>query len=60
MKAVSKKQPRAQSLWRLYLVVGVLLSMLALLVGRVVSLQVLDTERGHQFLQNQGAMRGSG
>lgn len=31
--------------------------MLALLVGRVVSLQVLDTERGHQFLQNQGAMR---
>jgi cell division protein FtsI (penicillin-binding protein 3) len=37
--------------------VGVLCSLLALLVGRVLSLQVLDMERGHQFLQDQGAMR---
>jgi len=31
--------------------------MLALLVGRILSLQILDTERGHEFLQDQGAMR---
>jgi cell division protein FtsI (penicillin-binding protein 3) len=49
------KQPL--SLWRFYLVVGVLCCLLALLVGRVLSLQVLDLERGHEFLQNQGAMR---
>lgn len=46
-----------QSMWRLYLVAGVLLSLVALLVGRVLSLQVLDTERGREFLQNQGEMR---
>jgi len=43
--------------WRFYLVVGVLCSMLALLTGRVLSLQVLDTDRGYQFLQGQGEMR---
>ena len=32
--------------WRLYLVLVVLSSLLALLVGRILSLQVLDTERG--------------
>jgi cell division protein FtsI (penicillin-binding protein 3) len=31
--------------------------MLALLTGRVLSLQVLDTDRGYQFLQGQGEMR---
>ncbi|MBE9539816.1 MAG: penicillin-binding protein 2 [Proteobacteria bacterium] len=31
--------------------------MLTLLVGRVLSLQVLDTDRGYQFLQGQGEMR---
>ncbi len=51
----NKSQPI--SIWRFYLVVGVLCSLLALLVGRVLSLQVLDLERGHEFLQNQGAMR---
>ena len=50
-----KKQPI--SVWRFYLVVAVLCSLLALLVGRVLSLQVLDMERGHEFLQDQGAMR---
>ena len=50
-----KKQPI--SVWRFYAVLGVLCSLLALLVGRVLSLQVLDTERGRQFLQDQGAMR---
>jgi cell division protein FtsI (penicillin-binding protein 3) len=43
--------------WRYYLVIGLLCSMLALLVGRVLSLQVLDTERGRAFLQSQGAQR---
>lgn len=51
----NKSQPI--SAWRFYLVVGVLCSLLALLVGRVLSLQVLDMERGHEFLQDQGAMR---
>jgi cell division protein FtsI (penicillin-binding protein 3) len=43
--------------WRFYVVVGVLCSLLALLVGRILSLQVLDTEHGRQFLQNQGERR---
>ena len=43
--------------WRLYLVLVVLSSLLALLVGRILSLQVLDTERGRAFLQNQGERR---
>jgi len=51
----NKSQPI--SIWRYYLVVGVLCSLLALLVGRVLSLQVLDMERGHEFLQDQGALR---
>jgi len=38
-------------------VAAVLCAMLALLVGRILSLQILDTERGHEFLQDQGAMR---
>ncbi len=45
------------SLWRFYLVVGVLCCLLALLVWRVLSLQILDLEHGHEFLQDQGAMR---
>ena len=52
-----KKKVQPVAVWRFYLVVGVLCSLLALLVGRVLSLQVMDTERGRQFLQNQGAMR---
>ncbi len=39
------------------MVAAVLCAMLALLVGRILSLQILDTERGHEFLQDQGAMR---
>jgi cell division protein FtsI (penicillin-binding protein 3) len=31
--------------------------MFAVLVGRVLSLQILDIERGHEFLQDQGEMR---
>jgi cell division protein FtsI (penicillin-binding protein 3) len=45
------------SVWRFYLVVGVLCCLLALLVWRVLSLQILDLEHGHEFLQDQGMMR---
>ena len=44
-------------LGRFYLVAAVLSVLLLLLVGRVLSLQIIDTERGYEFLQDQGAMR---
>ena len=43
--------------WRFYVVLFFLCSMLALLVGRILSIQVLDTDRGYRFLQGQGEMR---
>ena len=43
--------------WRFYLVLALLVTLLVLLVGRILTLQVLDTERGAEFLQSQGAMR---
>ena len=43
--------------WRFYLVLGLLGCLMALLVGRVLMLQVLDTENGREFLKKQGAMR---
>ncbi len=55
MKRAAEKKPEA--LIRFYLVVAVLGILLALLVGRVLSLQIIDTERGYEFLQDQGAMR---
>jgi cell division protein FtsI (penicillin-binding protein 3) len=45
------------TLWRLYLVAGVLSFLFVLLVWRVLSLQILDMEHGREFLQGQGAMR---
>jgi len=54
---VRKKQIQAVGPWRFYMVLVILLSLLALLIGRVLSLQVLDTDRGYQFLQGQGEMR---
>ncbi|MFU8764516.1 MAG: peptidoglycan D,D-transpeptidase FtsI family protein [Haliea sp.] len=50
------RQP-AVAPWRFYLVALALLALLALLVGRVLSLQVLDTDRGRSFLQSQGDNR---
>lgn len=55
MRRAGKKNP--ESLLRFYLVVAVLCVLLALLVGRVLSLQIIDTERGYEFLQDQGDMR---
>lgn len=43
--------------WRFWLVGGLLLVLLGLLVGRLVLLQVLDRDRGADFLREQGAMR---
>jgi cell division protein FtsI (penicillin-binding protein 3) len=51
----AKLQPVA--VWRLYALVVVLVTLMALLIGRVLSLQVLDVDRGHDFLQSQGEMR---
>ena len=55
MRRAGKKNP--ESVLRFYLVVAVLCTLLALLVGRVLSLQIIDTERGYEFLQDQGDMR---
>ncbi|MEH6590084.1 MAG: penicillin-binding transpeptidase domain-containing protein [Halioglobus sp.] len=43
--------------WRFYMVVAVLLIFAAMLVARVLVLQILDTDRGHEFLQGQGERR---
>ena len=54
---MKQQQKQPLSLLRFYLVVGVLCVLLALLVWRILSLQILDLERGYTFLQNQGEMR---
>lgn len=51
------RQKKPESQLRFYLVVAVLCVLLLLLVGRVLSLQIIDSERGYEFLQDQGAMR---
>ncbi len=43
--------------WRYYTLAAALVVLCALLVGRAALLQVIDTERGHAFLQRQGDMR---
>lgn len=52
-----REQRQPLSLWRFYIVVGVLCCLLVLLVWRVLSLQILNLEHGYEFLQDQGAMR---
>lgn len=44
-------------LWRLRVVMLLLAVLLGVLVWRLLSLQVLDTERGYEFLQGQGNAR---
>ena len=51
------KQQQPLSLLRFYLVVGALCLLLGLLVWRILSLQILDLERGYNFLQSQGKNR---
>ncbi|GAB3286743.1 peptidoglycan D,D-transpeptidase FtsI family protein [Parahaliea aestuarii] len=43
--------------WRFYLVAAVLLALLGLLLGRILMLQVVTSDRGREFLQDQGEMR---
>ncbi|MCP3906652.1 MAG: penicillin-binding protein 2 [Oceanicoccus sp.] len=43
--------------WRFILVILLLACLASLLIWRVLSLQVLDTERGHEFLRGQGDAR---
>lgn len=43
--------------WRFYIVAGLLSLLLALLLWRVISLQVLDSDYGYEFLQGQGNAR---
>lgn len=49
--------PEALPVWRLYLVGALLVALLLLLTGRLLALQVLNTERGYEFLQGQGEAR---
>jgi cell division protein FtsI (penicillin-binding protein 3) len=56
MKQRSQK-PVPVAAWRFYSVAAVLVALLVLLLGRVLSLQVLNTDRGREFLQSQGEMR---
>ncbi|MFT6164553.1 MAG: cell division protein FtsI (penicillin-binding protein 3) [Zhongshania aliphaticivorans] len=52
------KQAKVQiSPWRFRIVVGSLLLLALLLAWRALSLQVLDVDRGYQFLQGQGNAR---
>ena len=54
---MKRRTEKPAHLARYYLVIAVLACLLLLLVGRVLSLQIIDTERGYEFLQDQGAMR---
>ena len=56
MTSRAKKQPPL-SRWRYATVLVALSAMALLLVGRVLSLQILDVEHGRSFLQDQGDMR---
>jgi cell division protein FtsI (penicillin-binding protein 3) len=54
---MSKIGRQAVPAWRFSLVILLLAVLASLLIWRVLSLQVLDTERGHEFLQGQGDAR---
>ena len=43
--------------WRYYTLAGMLVVLCALLLGRAAQLQVVDSERGHDFLKRQGDLR---
>ncbi|TXS96334.1 penicillin-binding protein 2 [Parahaliea maris] len=55
---MSRKVPReAVAPWRFYVVAALLLALLGLLLGRILMLQVISSDRGREFLQDQGEMR---
>ncbi|GAB5414747.1 MAG: peptidoglycan D,D-transpeptidase FtsI [Congregibacter sp.] len=51
------RAPKASITWRAHAVVGLLCLMFVALALRILSLQVLDSGRGAEFLRNQGDMR---
>ncbi|GAB5453323.1 MAG: peptidoglycan D,D-transpeptidase FtsI [Halioglobus sp.] len=53
----SARKPTPLSRWRYATVLVALSAMALLLVGRVLSLQILDIEHGRSFLQDQGDLR---
>ena len=54
---MSERAPAPLPRWRLPAVLGLLSVLVCLLVWRLLTLQVLDTERGYEFLQGQGDAR---
>ena len=53
-----RKQPLKVAQWRFYLIAIVMIFLVVVLVLHVASLQVLpNTDRGYQFLQDQGESR---
>jgi cell division protein FtsI (penicillin-binding protein 3) len=54
---VTERSVQALPHWRLPAVLVVLAALLSLLVWRLLMLQVLDTDHGYEFLQDQGDMR---
>lgn len=50
-------KPAAVAPWRFYVVAAMLLALLGLLLGRILMLQVVSSDRGREFLQDQGEMR---
>ncbi|ARN74715.1 peptidoglycan D,D-transpeptidase FtsI family protein [Oceanicoccus sagamiensis] len=54
---MAKVTRQAVPAWRFMLVILLLAGLASLLIWRVLSLQVLDTERGHEFLRGQGDAR---
>lgn len=52
-----RRQQKSLPMWRIYTVAAVLGLLPLMLIWRLVDLQVLDTEQGSSFLQQQGAMR---
>lgn len=58
-KTKNNKAQRVESVaaWRFYLTIALLAALVCMLVGRLLVLQVLDTDRGHEFLQGQGDAR---
>lgn len=54
---MTAKKQQAVPGWRFSLAMGLLAALVSVLVWRVLSLQVLDTDRGYEFLQGQGDAR---
>ena len=54
---MSKKSVHTLSRWRFFVVAAGLCALLGMLVWQMLALQILDRERGREFLKDQGDMR---